>query len=228
MVGGVSTIVSFSSSESSQGAQHACRHNRPSARGLHSSTQCGGGRLRIGGAPAWAHCARSIHGFRGRARRSTLPQLSGSRMSSGRNISANRCAGMKGSCGLRNDAIRKNGCLPPCSKEPHDSRATKLSKWSASGDLRYAADGDRALRGRPDSARPFPRIAGIAPQIVDLRQTRARVGAAQFIGVELGLRTQVLIPFVEVELVIEAVRLRIHKVHLADRARSCSPRAPKW
>ena len=56
----------------------------------------------------------------------------------------------------------------------------------------------------------------------------AGIGAAQLVGVELGLRPQILIPVVEIQVVIEAVRLRIHEVHLADRARSCSPRGPKW
>jgi hypothetical protein len=71
--------------------------------------------------------------------RSTFPQVGGSFMSSARNIDANRSAGVKGSCGLRQDEIAKKGCcLPWVLRNRTVSRATKFSKWSASGILETA------------------------------------------------------------------------------------------
>jgi len=68
----------------------------------------------------------------------------------------------------------------------------------------------------------LPRIAEIAPQIVDLRHPGSRIGAAQLVRVQLRLRPKVLIPVVEVEVVIEPVRLGIHEVHLAHQPRHVS------
>ena len=70
------------------------------------------------------------------------------------------------------------------------------------------------------SGRPLrsPRIA-LLRERENLRQTASAVGGWQFVRVELGLRAQVLEPFIEVELVIESVSLRVGEVSLADDAR---------
>ena len=59
--------------------------------------------------------------------------------------------------------------------------------------------------------------AGVKPEVVDLRQTGTGVAAAQLIGIQLGLRTEVLPPIVEVDTILEAVGLRVHEMHLADQ-----------
>lgn len=83
-------------------------------------------------------------------------------------------------------------------------------------DLRYPADGNGG-RAIIYFAQALPRIAEVSPQVVNFRQARAGVWVAQFIGVELGLRSHVLEPVVETEVIVETVGLGVHEMHLADQ-----------
>src|SRR5262249_13131097 len=81
---------------------------------------------------------------------------------------------------------------------------------------RYAADMNRPFPIVEVSC-ASPRIAGIPPKVVDLWHAGAGVRTAQLVRVELGLRSQILIPVVEVEAIVEAMRLGIDEMHLADQ-----------
>src|SRR5579875_1356948 len=56
-----------------------------------------------------------------------------------------------------------------------------------------------------------------ALKMVLLWHPSSGIGAAQFIGIQLRLRSKELKPVIEVELVIKAMCLRIDKMHLANK-----------
>jgi hypothetical protein len=66
-------------------------------------------------------------------------------------------------------------------------------------------------------ARAIPWVAGVKPEVVDLRQTGTGITAAQLIGVELRLGTEILPSIVTVHPVLEAMGLRVHEMNLADQ-----------
>src|SRR5262245_1043354 len=83
--------------------------------------------------------------------------------------------------------------------------------------------GDTARRVQPLAAVFFPyalpRIAEIGPQTRDLRKPRSVVGLAQLLGKDLRLRTQLLKPFIELDLIIEAMGLGVGEVHFSAERR---------
>src|SRR5262245_47964428 len=112
---------------------------------------------------------------------------------------------------------QKEGLFSEAFQKPHAFARHEAFEMIRLGNRRRAPDVNRAL-AIVDLARALPRIAEIAPEVVDLRQPGPGVRAGQLVGVKLRLGSQVLKPIVEIQTVIEAVSLRINKVHLSDQA----------
>ena len=64
----------------------------------------------------------------------------------------------------------------------------------------------------------FPGVAEIAPKVVDLGIAGPRISEGEFLDVELGLGPEILEPIVEIEAVVEPMRLGVHEMHFANES----------